>query len=84
MSATFTVTPGTGENCGPSFLRASERKKAIEDIKACGSVELYRSNLARKTIIHNKHDKTIKPASVRSTAVYNQAMSSERKKKLCP
>lgn len=32
MLATFTIVPGTGDDCGVSFLRGAEREMVVKEI----------------------------------------------------
>lgn len=77
--ATFKIILGSGTTCGPSYLRGAARSKVCENIRKTGSVDQYRSSVAKDNM--KPGDKT--PAFLQSSHVLHVAQSEERKKKFC-
>lgn len=81
--ALFTIIPGSGRNCGPSYLRAPEQETVLREITDHGTIDRYKSHKAKEKMVSGGP----KPAVIRSSNVYHVTQSRAKQKKYldpCP
>lgn len=73
--AEFSISTGTGENCGVSYLRSAERDQVVKEINDCMSVDVYRAKLSEQSMKLGDP----KPPFIRKANVYHVAKSTKLK-----
>ena len=76
MTARFCIKPGSGINCGKTWLRNPNRKKVVREVQKKG-VESYRAEMASKLM----NDNDPSPPMLYSKSVLHNASSQYRSKK---
>ena len=75
--AAFTIIPGSGTGCGPSYLRGDERNAVFQEIDQYGSVDRYTATCSKDLMRTGDP----KPSIIHSSNVLHVAKSTHLKSK---